>query len=321
MKDRQRRTTRCCRDVLLGLLAQGRRRILRQLLFVYARPLYFELVEQHGRGHDAVRNVRGAVLHTDVVTGGNQIAAHGAGIEISETSAAHQLFVSILGPDFVEQPGGELRTKSLHAVAVGKIALAAKIQKLALERLFGQRLGRSHDQVAVVRAGRSHHAWDSRRQRSAAVTIRVRKVPNGLPADQVVHQRALFDQRHALRRNPFVVYFIMTEQRLAAIRRNGRVSRHGKKLRQHAALIACSKGSGGARVLAQLGPAAQDVLPNQVGKHSDGGIGRKQHRSPILLIHNGRVAQVFQSSSELPGAFYEIGGGRQFFDIRHYKAV
>ena len=48
-------------------------------------------------------NIQGSVLYEYVVSGGDQVAAQGARIEVTELRAANQFFVSILSPDFVEQ--------------------------------------------------------------------------------------------------------------------------------------------------------------------------------------------------------------------------
>src|SRR5271170_1917647 len=112
-----------------------------------------------------------------------------------------------------------------------------------------------------------------RRNTRPGVTIGRGKVSNRLASHQVVRQGSLFNHRHALRRNAFIVELIMSEERFSAVGRDRGIVNHGKKIGKHAAFITGCKCPGRALVLTQLWSASENILTDQIGKHGGRSVG------------------------------------------------
>src|SRR6266849_5672474 len=73
--------------------------VLGKLLLGGLRALHLELVEQKRGAGDAVPDRLRAVLDRGRGSGGDEIAAQGANVEISENAPANQFFMRVFGPD------------------------------------------------------------------------------------------------------------------------------------------------------------------------------------------------------------------------------
>src|SRR5579862_33446 len=217
--------------------------IFRQLLLVLVSPLHFQLIEEDGWGHDAVWNIHHAVIDVAFVSGGDQIAAQGTNVEISERPAANQFFMPILSPDFIQKPRREPRAKGFHIVAKGQVALLAQFDKLFLQLVFRKRLRGGHDKVPQARPGRIS------RNAGAPMAVGSRKITNGLTADNVIHEHALFDERDFLRWHTLIVYRIVAQQSFSFVRRNRRIIDHRQEIWQNTRLVAGCEPSRRARIL------------------------------------------------------------------------
>src|ERR1700674_397601 len=100
-------------------LTKRRRRILGKFLLSGLRPLDLELVEQKRRTGDTEPDRLGAILDCGRGSGGDEIAAQGADVEISEDAAANQFFMRVFGPDTIEEPRLEARPHGFHVESVG----------------------------------------------------------------------------------------------------------------------------------------------------------------------------------------------------------
>ena len=133
-----------------------------------------------------------------VVSGGDEIAAQRADVEISEDAAAHQLFVPVFGPDAIEKPRLEPRSHGFHVESVGQVAILAKLDQLCLQAGVGLGIGRFENEIAGT--------WRRRSRRGgAAVTVRSGKVANGLASHEVGDELSLLDEGNALGFDAFVV--------------------------------------------------------------------------------------------------------------------
>ena len=116
------------------------------------RSLDLELVEQQRRAGDAEPDGLGAVLDRGRSSGGDEIAAQRADVEISQNSAAHQFFVRIFGLDAIEQPRLEPWSHGFHVESVGQIAILAKFDQLCFEAGVRLGIGRLQNEIAGIEA-------------------------------------------------------------------------------------------------------------------------------------------------------------------------
>ena len=120
-------------------LTERGRGVLGKLLLGGLRPLDLEFVEQKRRARDAEPDGLRAVFDGGRGSGGDEIAAQRADVEISEDAAAHEFFMRVFGLDAIEEPGLESRSHGFHVESVGQVAVLAKFDQLCLEA--GVRLG------------------------------------------------------------------------------------------------------------------------------------------------------------------------------------
>src|SRR6266851_500153 len=111
-----------CSRLVRGLTACGCG-VLGKFLLGGLRALDLELVEQKRGAGDAEPDGLSAVLDRGRGSGGDEIAAQGADVEISEDSAANQFLMRVFGPDAIEEPGLERRPHGFHVESVGQFAL------------------------------------------------------------------------------------------------------------------------------------------------------------------------------------------------------
>src|SRR6266446_6676949 len=195
------------------------RGILRKFLLGGLRPLDLELVEQKRRAGYAEPHRLRAVLDRGRGSGGDEIAAQRADVEISEDAAANQFFMRVLRPDAIEEPGFEARPHGFHVESVRQITLPAEVDQFRFETGIGLGVSRLQNKIAGTRQRRSGGG-------GTTVTIRSGEVANGLASDEIGDELPLFDQRHALRFDAFVVEGVIAEQRLAGNRGKRRVVEH-----------------------------------------------------------------------------------------------
>src|SRR5258708_14130547 len=207
-------------------LTKRRCGILGKFLLSRLRPLDLELVEQKRRAGYAEPHRLRAVLDRGRGSGGDEIAAQRADVEISEDAAANEFFMRVLRPDAIEEPGFETRPHGFHVESVRQITLPAEVDQLRFETGIRLGVGRLQNEIAGTRKWRSGGA-------GATVTVRSGEVANGLASDEIGDELPLFDQRHALRFDAFVVKGVIAEQRLAGNRGNRRVVNHIDEIGQH----------------------------------------------------------------------------------------
>ena len=114
---------------------------------------YFQLIEKDGRIDDAMRDVERAVFDIDIVASRDQIAAQGAGVQIVEHCPAHKLFVTVLGPDLVKQPGRAQSAHGFYVIPKGQLALLTEFDEFLFQLFRRRGLGRVHDEVSQAWPG------------------------------------------------------------------------------------------------------------------------------------------------------------------------
>ena len=248
------------------------------------RPLDLQLVEQKRGAGDAEPDWLGAVFCRGRGSGGDEIAAQRADVEISEDATAHEFFMRVFGPYAIEEPGFEAWAHSFHVEPVGQVALFAEFDQFCFEAGVGLGIGRLQNKIAGVRSRRGGGG-------GASMTIRSGKVANGLASDEVGDELSFLDERDALGFHAFVVERVVAEQRLAGNGGNRRVVEHIDEIGQHAGLITAGPLSRGAGVLAELRFTAEKIRLNEFGDNGSGSVVRKQDRPAIFLVDDRGVSQ------------------------------
>lgn len=83
-------------------------------------------------------NIQHTVVNIDIVSGSNQVGTQSANVQVSQSRAPHQLFVTIFGPDFIGQARGKFRPKGLDVIAIGQTALLAQVDEFLLHVLLSR---------------------------------------------------------------------------------------------------------------------------------------------------------------------------------------
>src|SRR5271170_7745531 len=98
------------------------------------------------------------------------------------------------------------------------------------------------------------------------MTIRFRKIANGLAAHQVVHEQAVVDYGYFHCPDALVIRVVAADQSLARESFQGGVILHGQKDRKDAALVIRGVVPGGPRGLSRAGPLAENVAADHTIK-------------------------------------------------------
>src|ERR1700730_1572207 len=196
----------------LGSVVSGterRRRVVRQLLLRIVRAFHLKLIEQDRRTHDGREGNARAVADQGIASGGGQIAAQSAGIELIEDSASDHLFMSIVGPNPVEHARCKLRTERVHKITIFQSAIAAFFDHLLLELIARSRLRCADEQVSGSRRRRSATC-------GASMSVGCREIANRLSPNQKIHQRAVVHHGYGSDLYTLVIHFIAPAQALGS---------------------------------------------------------------------------------------------------------
>ena len=146
------------------------------------------------------------------------------------------------------------------------------------------RFGTFQQQHAKIRARR--HASGG-----ATMAVRIREVAQGLAANEVIRERAVFDGIDGLSFHALAIEHVAADKAFALEVLERGVVHDGEKIRQHARFVTGGKCAGRAVRAAKGRLVTDDILADERGDDVVGGISGEQDGAAILFFDNGGLTQ------------------------------